>query len=137
MLRINSTIVALITGTSALALALAPTAHADDPVVYEVWSSTVSSANVEWSDTAGQHSVQNVPLPWRTSVMVSDARSEEAQLRSTWQPGSEAHPNPGRYMWVRLRIYTKGSQLCEHTADVGHGECTGRGYYADWETPPR
>ena len=133
MLRINSVSVALITGVSALALA--PTARADDPVVYEVSSSTIPSANVEWSDTAGQHSLQNVALPWRTSVMVSDAHSDEAQLRSTWQPGSEADSNPGRYMWVRLRIYAKGSQLCEHTADVGHSECTGRGYYADWKTP--
>lgn len=133
MFRNGCLTVALITGTSALTLA--PTAHADDPVVYEVWSSTVASANVEWSDTAGRHSLQNVPLPWRTSVMVSDAHSDEAQLRSTWQPGSEVNPNPGRYLWVRLRVYANGSQLCEHLADVGHAECTGRGYYADLKTP--
>ncbi|MUL49448.1 hypothetical protein FZI85_16400 [Mycobacterium sp. CBMA293] len=117
------------------ALALPPTAHADDPVVYEVWSSTIASANIEWTDTAGQHSLENAPLPWRISVMVPNARAEETQLRATWQPGSTASPNPGRYMWVRLRIYSDGSQLCEHTADVGQSECSGRGYYADWKTP--
>lgn len=131
MSRINIAIVALMTGASAVTLA--PTAHAEDPVVYEVWSSTVQTANIEWSDTAGHHSLQNVPLPWRSSVIVSNARSDEAQLRATWQPGSEADSNPGRYMWVRLRIYSEGSQLCERTADVGNSECTGRGYYADWE----
>lgn len=129
MFRIKSVFAALVTVVSGFALA--PVAHADDPVVYEVWSSTISAADIEWTDTAGHHSLQNVSLPWRTSVMVADARSDEAQLRATWQPGTETYPNPGRYMWVRLRIDTKGSQLCEHIADVGHGECTGRGYYAD------
>jgi hypothetical protein len=133
MPRINFLLAALLAGGSALVLA--PSAHADDPVVYEVWSAAVGSANVEWSDTAGHHSLQNVPLPWRTSVMVSQARSDDAQLRATWQPGSDAPVNPGRYFWVRLRIYTSGSQICEHIADVGHGECTGRGYYADVKSP--
>jgi hypothetical protein len=129
MLGINSALATLTTLLSAVALA--PVAHAEDPVVYEVWSSTVSTANIEWTDTAGLHSLQNVALPWRTSVMVADARGDEAQLRATWQPGGETYPNPGRYVWVRLNIYTKGSQICERIADIGHGECTGRGYYAD------
>jgi hypothetical protein len=132
-MRSHAMIIALMTGVSALALA--PGARADDPVVYEVWSATIPAANVEWSDTAGKHALQNVPLPWRTSVMAVNARSDEAQLRATWQPGSVTYPNAGRYMWVSLRIYSKGSLLCEITLDVGESACTGRGYYADSQTP--
>lgn len=133
MIRIYPTIVALMAGMS---LALAPVAHADDPVVYEVRSSTIPVADVvEWSDTAGNHTLQNVPLPWRTSVMVGNARSDEASLSAHWHPGSFGYPNPGRYMWLTIRIYTKGSLLCEITLDLGESACSGRGHYADTETP--
>ncbi len=132
-MRIYPMIVALMTGVSTFALA--PVAHAEDPVVYEVRSSTIATANINWSDTAGQHSLQNVPLPWRTSVMVDNARSDEAQLGAEWQPGTITYPNPGRYRWVTLRIYSKGSLLCEITLDVGQTACSGRGYYADMQTP--
>lgn len=132
-MRIYATIIALMSGISALALA--PAARADDPVVYEVRSTTIPVANVEWSDTAGKHALQNVSLPWRTSVMAANARSDDAQLRATWQPGSVTYPNPGRYMWVSLRIYSKGSLLCEISRDVGESACTGRGYRGDSETP--
>jgi hypothetical protein len=104
-------------------------------VVYEVWSSTIPAADVDWSDTAGQHTLQNVTLPWRTSVLVDNARSDEAVLHANWQPGTVTFPNAGRYLWVTLRIYSRGSLLCEITADVGTSDCTGRGYYADWQTP--
>jgi hypothetical protein len=132
-MRIYPIIVALMTGI--VPFALAPAAHADDPVVYEVRSSTIPTANIDWSDTAGPHSLQNVSLPWRTSVMVDNAHSDEARLGAEWQPGTLTYPNPGRYMWVTLRIYSKGSLLCEITVDVGKTACTGRGFYADSETP--
>lgn len=132
MFRICPTIVTLMTGISALALA--PAARADDPVEYEVRSSTIPVANVEWLDTAGQHTMQSVSLPFRTSVMVANAHSDEARLRADWEPGAKDFPNPGRYMWVTLRIYTKGSLLCETTVDVGEAACTGRGFYADQQT---
>jgi hypothetical protein len=132
-MRIYPMIVALIIGISPVALA--PVAHADDPVVYEVRSSTIPTANIDWSDTAGTHSLQNVPLPWRTSVTVDHARSDDARLAAEWQPGTITYPNSGRYLWVTLRIYSKGSLLCEITLDVGKTACTGRGYYADSETP--
>lgn len=133
MTRIYAMTVALITGISALVLA--PAAHADDPVVYEVRSSVIPTANIEWSDTAGDHSLQNVPLPWRTSVLVADVHSDQARIHVTWQPGTTGFPNSGRYMWVSTRIYTKGSQLCEITLDVGESTCTGLGYYAGLEVP--
>jgi hypothetical protein len=132
-MRIYPVLVALMTGISPLATA--PVAHADDPVEYEVRSSLIPVANIDWSDTAGQHTLQNVQLPWRTSVMVENARSDEARVGAEWQPGTLTYPNAGRYMWVTLRIYSKGSLLCEITLDVGKTECTGRGYYADSQTP--
>lgn len=133
MIRSCPLVITVIAGISAFAMA--PPARADEPVVYEVWSSTIPTANVEWSDTGGQHTLQDAQLPWRTSVMVGNARSAETWLRADWKPGSLAYPNPGRYLWVTLRIYSKGSLLCEMTVDVGESGCTGRGYYADLETP--
>ncbi|MGH3968766.1 MAG: hypothetical protein ACRDTV_11770 [Mycobacterium sp.] len=132
-MRIYPIIVALLTGIAPFALA--PAAHAADPVVYEVRSPTVPVANIDWSDTAGQHTLQNVQLPWRTSVMVDNAHSDEARLSAEWQPGAISYPNAGRYMWVTLRIYSKGSLLCESTVDLGKTACTGRGFYVDSETP--
>ena len=125
--------VTLATGLSGLATA-AP-AHADDPVVYEVWSSNIPTANVEWSDTAGQHTLQDVRLPWRTSVRVDNAHSAEAHLHADWKPGSPAYPNAGRYLWVTVRIYTKGNLLCEMTVDIGESGCSGEGYYPDLRAP--
>jgi hypothetical protein len=132
MFRICALLVSLTAGISALASA--PTAHADDPVEYEVRSTNIPAANIQWSDTAGQHDLQGVPLPFRTSVLVRNAHSDEAMLHANWQPGTKDFPNPGRYMWVTLRVYSRGSLLCEITLDVGEGACTGRGYYADYET---
>lgn len=134
MLRVYLTIISLITCIPAVAMA--PAARADDSVTYEVASSDIAVANVEYSDLSGRKALENVALPWRTNVTVVNPRSNDTNLRADW------HPAAGRYKWVTVRVYAHGNLLCETTLDVGDAECYGSGtYYApvppfQWCPPP-
>jgi hypothetical protein len=134
MLRVYPSIVALIIGIPAVALA--PAARADNPVTYEVASSDVAVANVAYTDLSGRITMENVALPWRTTVTVANPRSTDTSLRADWQPAAE------RYKWVTLRVYAHGNLLCETTRDVGDAECYGSGPYYQpvppyqWCPPP-
>lgn len=108
----------------------APTAvaHADDTVTYEVVSDSVSTANgIEFFDGTARQLLQDVPLPWRTSVTMANPRSlalDGAEVRADWR-SSIASPvwQPGK--WVSVRVYI-GSQLrCQNTLDVGNAACYG------------
>lgn len=123
MVQIRPILVPLIAGCCTVAVG--PTAHADSSVMYEVISSHIPIANIEYTDIHGQHSLANASLPWRMNVTVVDAHSAETALRADWT--SEA----GRYKWATVRIYTHGSLLCENTLDAGTASCDGRGAYAD------
>lgn len=119
MFRVRAVIISLIAGVPAVVMA--PLARADDSVTYEVTSSDVAAANVDFSDLSGRKALNDVALPWRTNVMVANPHSNDASLRVNWQPAA------GRYKWVTLRVYTHGSLLCENTLDVGDAECYGSG----------
>lgn len=114
---------------SAIVLAVpAPPAHADGLVRYEVISNYVSAVSVDFTDGAGRTSIPGVALPWRANVAVADPYSVDTTLRVTW-PGAQ------RYKWVKIRIYTRGSLLCEGIFDTGEGSCTAKGLYGG-QIPP-
>lgn len=133
-MRFYPVITSLITGISAVALA--PAAHAEDPVSYEVSSSSIPTATVDFTDVNGPHTLADVRLPWRHSFTVADAYAASTTLTAHWAPGTLAYPNPGRNQWVTVRIYTHGSLLCQMTLDVGIASCDGRGIYADQNGAP-
>jgi hypothetical protein len=122
-MRIQAVAVSVIAGISAMMTA--PTADADAPVMYEVISSELTAATIEYTDVYGQHRLENVPLPWRLNVTVADPHSANTLLRADWAPQA------GRYKWATIRIFTRGSLLCENTLDAGTASCDGRGAYAD------
>lgn len=117
MIRICHVITALITGLAAVALA--PAAHADDTVTYEVTSSYIAAADVEYFDLSGRNTLEHVTLPWRTNATVSNAHSNDAELRAYWRPAAA----PSK--WVSVRIYSRGSLLCQSTFDIGNAVCYG------------
>lgn len=130
MIRIQLMIISLIAGTSSVVSA--PIARADDDVMYEVVSNIVPAATVEYFDHSERKVLHDVPLPWRTSVTVVDARSpstDGAEVRADWRPSAcdgrywcpEALPNK----WVTVRIYSQGTILCQNTLDVGNSACYG------------
>jgi hypothetical protein len=124
------TIIALITGI--FAISMAPSAYAQDTVTYEVVSSDVAEATVEYFDSSERKVLTAVPLPWRTSVTVISARdpsTDGAEVRADWRPRvcdgrawcPEARPNN----WVTVRILLHGKVICENTLDVGNAACYG------------
>ncbi|NDJ90084.1 hypothetical protein GWR20_13125 [Mycolicibacter kumamotonensis] len=130
MIRIQLIMLALITGVSAVTLA--PPVHAADSVTYEVLSSVVTSADIEYFDFSARKVVRDAPLPWRTTVTVVDAHApstDGAEVRADWRPRvcdgrawcPEARPNN----WVTVRILLRGKVICESTLDVGNAACYG------------
>ncbi|MDT7758430.1 MAG: hypothetical protein QOH27_4328 [Mycobacterium sp.] len=130
MIRIRLVMIALLTGI--FAISLAPSAYAQDTVTYEVVSNDVAEANVEYFDSSERKVLAAVPLPWRTSVTVINARvpsTDGAEVRADWRPRvcdgrawcPEARPNN----WVTVRIYLHGKVICESTLDVGNAACYG------------
>jgi hypothetical protein len=105
----------------------APLATADDSVTYEVVSNSIGTANVEYQDRNGRVHLANVGLPWRTSVVLADARSvstEGAQVRADWRSHIAAPVwRPGQ--WVTVRVYVGGVLACESTLDLGNATCYG------------
>ncbi len=123
MIRGLRVVIALIMGCSA-AVGAPAIARADESVTYEVLaqSPSLTAVDAEYTDGAGQVAVQNVSLPWRINAAVADAHSVDTTLHVTWQ-------SPVRYKWVIVRIFTRGSMLCQSIADKGETTCTGTGYY--------
>ncbi|MEW5810396.1 MAG: hypothetical protein AB1925_13170 [Actinomycetota bacterium] len=98
------------------------TAHAAGPVMYEVISNYFAVATVDYTDMSGRSLPQTVTLPWRSNVVVPNPYDVGTQLHVTWQP-------PERFKWVIIRIFYRGSKLCEATLDTGDSTCTARGLY--------
>jgi hypothetical protein len=100
----------------------APAAHAAVPVTYEVVSAAIGSANVEFFDGHARQALRNVPLPWRTTVMLDNPASmgtDVAEIRADWRPA--AAPN----RWVTVRVYFENTVRCANTLDVGDASCYG------------
>ncbi|OJZ76074.1 hypothetical protein BRW65_01105 [Mycobacterium paraffinicum] len=115
--------IALIVGCFA-AVSTPGVARAEEFVTYEVvaQSPSLTSVNVDYADLSGPVALQNVALPWRMNAAVADPHSVDTTLHVTWQ-------SPVRYKWVIVRIWTRGSLLCEAIADAGETTCTAKGYY--------
>ncbi len=111
-------------GLFAAALVSPAIAHADEFVTYEVLAQSpfLTAVDVDYTDLSGQVALQNVALPWRMNAAVADAHSVDTTLRVRWQ-------SPVRYKWVIVRIFTRGSMLCESIADAGDTMCTAKGFY--------
>jgi hypothetical protein len=117
-MRLYFIIISLITAIPVVAMA--PSARADDTVTYEVLTtSDIATVNVEYNDVSGRLALQQVPLPWRMNVTVGNPRSNDAEIRADWRPLAK----PSK--WVTVRIYYRGSLLCENTLDVGNAACYG------------
>jgi hypothetical protein len=118
--------------TGICAVWLAPAAHADESVTYEVASSAIPTANIEYFDGTVRQALQDQPLPWRTTVTVANPVSwgtDGAEIRADWRPGHVpigplgAPGLAGR--WVTVRIYFGNTIRCENTIDVGDAACYG------------
>jgi hypothetical protein len=120
MIRSQLIMVSLITGICTVVLA--PAARADENVSYEIVSDYVTAANVEYFDGSARRALEQVPLPWRTSVTVANPRSlstDGAEIRADWRPA--ARPSK----WVTVRLYIRDTLRCQNTLDVGNAACYG------------
>ncbi len=113
-------------------LFLAPVARADQSITYEVVSSDIPTASIEYFDGSARQALQNVALPWRTTVTVANPTSvgtDGAEVRADWRP---AHLPIGPLgapalasRWVTVRIYFGNTLRCANTLDVGDAACHG------------
>jgi len=109
--------------TVAAAVALAPPAHADDSVTYEVISDSIATADIEYFDHSERKALQHVALPWRTTATVVDALTptrDGSEIRAGWRQYGR-----WRNKFVTARIYFGGGVLCESTLDIGDATCYG------------
>jgi hypothetical protein len=113
-------------------IVLAPVAHADDTVRYDIFSNSVGElASVEYRDTEGKHLLPRVSLPWSLTVPVVDATSptgDGAEVRADWRPNFRTAATVGRVLqghFVTVRIWKGAELLCESTLDVGNVTCYG------------
>lgn len=120
MIRVGCLATSLITAISAVGVA--PAALADVGVTYEVISGYIHSVNVEYNDRSQSIPLQNVSLPWRTNAMVVNPKSQladGAKLSASWQPPAE------EFAWVTIRIFVRGSLICESSQRKGEASCYG------------
>lgn len=121
MIRVGCLATSLITAISAVGVA--PAARADVGVTYEVISGYIHSVSVEFNDRSQPISLQNVSLPWRTNAMVVNPKSQladGAKLSANWQPPAEKFGG-----WVTIRIFVRGSLICESSQKKGKASCYG------------
>jgi hypothetical protein len=108
--------------TAISAVWLGPTAFADEGVTYEVSSADVGIVSgVEYFDGTRRILLENVSLPWRTTVQVANPRSlgtDGAEVRANWYTGQ-------LNKFVMVRIYFGDTVRCENTLDVGNAACYG------------
>lgn len=65
-----------------------PVASADDLVTYEVDSTLIKVANIEYEDVTGRVALQNTPLPWRTDAKVRAVRAAPPRAARCAQTGA-------------------------------------------------
>lgn len=116
---------------AAAVVVLAPPARADDNVTYEIVSSSVRAANIEYFDRSERRVIVGASLPWRAEATVVDARSPStrgAEVRADWRGFVPASPLPPGILigyWVTVRILVNGEVVCQSTLDVGDATCYG------------
>lgn len=130
MKRTLTTAVSTIVGVAGFVLA--PVAHADDTVRYDIFSDSVGMlTGVEYRDTAGKHLLEGVPLPWSLTVPVVDATSptaDGAEVRADWRPNFRTAATVARVLqghFVTVRIWRGSDVLCETILDLGNATCYG------------
>lgn len=130
MICLPRVMISVMTGISVLCLA--PVARADESVTYEVISSDIPTANIEYFDGSARQALQNVALPWRTTVTVANPTSlgtDGAEVRADWRPGHVPIGPLGApalaSKWVTVRIYFGNTVRCANTLDVGDAACHG------------
>ncbi|WP_231127218.1 hypothetical protein [Mycobacterium colombiense] len=113
-------------------MGLAPAAHADPGITYEVTSTEIPTATIEYFDGTARQLVPDAPLPWRTTVTVANPGSwgtDGAEVRADWRPGHVPVGPLGApalaSKWVTVRIYFGKTIRCENTLDVGDAACHG------------
>jgi len=120
MIRLQLTIASVI--AVIFAGGLAPTARAAESVTYEVASSDVGTASgIEYFDGARRDLLQNVSLPWRTTVEIANPTSlgtDGAEVRASWSTGR-------LNKFVMVRIYFGDKVRCENALDLGNAACYG------------
>jgi len=121
MMRAFNLAAVLVTGIPFLVVT--PTAHAAETVTYEVISSEIATADVEYGDLSGRIARTQVALPWRGNATVGNPFTKDAELQVNWQ-SKPAY-------WVTLRVYFRGSLLCQKILDEGNGTC-----YGSWSHRP-
>lgn len=123
----DSLIIAALVGAASV-VSPVPVAHAGESVTYEVVSDNVANAsNIEYFDGATRQLLQNVPLPWHTTVAIANPRSlatDGAEVRADWR-SSIAAPVWQTGKWVTVRIYIGDTLRCQNTLDVGNAACYG------------
>lgn len=123
----NSVIMTALVGAASVVVPM-PDAHAGESVTYEVVSESVANAsNIEYFDGAARQLLENVPLPWRTTVALANPRSlstDGAEVRADWR-SSIAAPVWQTGKWVTVRIYIGDTLRCQNTLDVGNAACYG------------
>jgi hypothetical protein len=130
MNRIRTMVASTIAGVATLVTA--PVAHAEELVTYEVVSEFVPVvAGIEYRDVSGKKLLQEVQLPWQTTVPVANAFSREdagSEVRADWRPPFRTAATVGRVLQgqlVTVRISLRGKVICESTLDVGNATCYG------------
>ncbi|MUL49450.1 hypothetical protein FZI85_16390 [Mycobacterium sp. CBMA293] len=103
---------------------LAPIARAAESITYEVASPDLSVeivGSIEYFDGTRRIMLQNVTLPWRTTVQVAKPASlgtDGAEVRANWYTGQ-------LNKFVMVRIYFGDTVRCENALDLGNAACYG------------
>ena len=130
MIRLHAVVVSAI--ATVAGLLSTSTARAAVPVTYEVVSADIGSANVAFFNGHARQALLNVPLPWRTTVILDNPASlgtDVAEIRADWRWA--AAPN----RWVTVRIYFGDIVRCANTLDVGNASCYGTSGFDNSELP--
>ncbi len=121
MIRSIATALCLLIGVSGVLAP--PPARADEIVLYEVISGYIRTVDIDYNDGAQMVSLKDVPLPWRMTASIADPASRSsggAKLHAHWKEASKPSPS-----WVIVRIYVRGSLVCESYRDWGDATCEG------------
>ena len=104
-------------------IAAPPPARADETVLYEVISGYIRTVDIDYNDGTRIVSLKDVPLPWRMTASIAAPASRSsagAKIHARWKEAAKPSPS-----WVIVRIYVRGSLICESYRDWGDAACEG------------
>lgn len=121
VIRSIATALCLFIGVSAAVAP--PPARADETVLYEVISGYIPTVDIDYNDGTQMISLKDVPLPWRITASIANPASRSsdgAKIHAHWKEAAKPSPS-----WVIVRIYVRGSLICESYRDWGDAACEG------------